>query len=275
MVTNTLWKRVRDWIVSVWKRGCVNPCFCTVIPIWKRGARTSQSPYGNGDYPFPYGDMSIPVAILGSPYGNGDPFVSNPHMETVINFSIWWSPNPYGDSKGNNRRGRQSQLRWWQRRLHIDGNNVCALAMGNDTAGYEVAMRWEAEAACHEAEATRGWEAAAARQVGRWELRQPDGEEEVKAKSWGGVGGGVTTGATGQPAGKQEANGRGGVKEANGKWEGRRQRTRGGGAPRGWEAAAARREALQQPAGGTSGASSSSSASFPPPPGWRRPSRDP
>jgi len=48
------------------------------------------------------------------------------------------------------------------------------------------------------------------------------------------------------------------------KWEGRHQRTRGGGAPRGRETAAAQREALRQPAGGGSRASSSSSASFPP-----------
>ena len=39
----------------------------------------------------------------------------------------------------------------------------------------------------------------------------------VEAKSRGGVGGGATTGATRQPAGKQEANGRGGVQEANGR----------------------------------------------------------
>jgi hypothetical protein len=65
------------------------------------------------------------------------------------------------------------------------------------------------------AEAARGREAAAARQVGSCELRQPDGEDEVEAKSQGGVGGGATTGATQQPAGKQEANGRGGVQEAN------------------------------------------------------------
>jgi hypothetical protein len=42
--------------------------------------------------------------------------------------------------------------------------------------------------------------------VGHCELRQPDGKEEVKAKSRGEVGGGKTTGATRQPAGKQEAN---------------------------------------------------------------------
>ena len=52
------------------------------------------------------------------------------------------------------------------------------------------------------------------------ELRQPDGKEEVKAKSRGrgGSGGGATTGAMQQPTGKQEVNGRGGVQEAN--WRG-------------------------------------------------------
>ena len=68
-----------------------------------------------------------------------------------------------------------------------------------------------------EAKAARGREATAARQVGRCELQQPDGKEEVEAKSRGGVGGGATTGATRQLAGKQEANGRGGVQEANGR----------------------------------------------------------
>jgi len=48
-------------------------------------------------------------------------------------------------------------------------------------------------------------------------LRQLDGEEEVEAKSQGGVGGGMTTGATRQPAGKQEANRRGGIQEAKGR----------------------------------------------------------
>ena len=64
-----------------------------------------------------------------------------------------------------------------------------------------------------EAEAARGREAAAARQVGCCELQQPDGEEEVEAKLQGG--GGTTTGVMRQPACKQEANGRGGVQEAN------------------------------------------------------------
>jgi hypothetical protein len=49
--------------------------------------------------------------------------------------------------------------------------------------------------------------------VGRWELQQPDGKEEVEAKSRGGVGGGAITGATRQLAGKQEANGRGGIQD--------------------------------------------------------------
>jgi hypothetical protein len=99
--------------------------------------------------------------------------------------------------------------------------------------------------------------------VGCCELRQPEGKEEIEAKSRGRVGGGATTGATRQPAGKQEANGRGGIQD---KREGRRQRTRGGGAPRGRETVAAggTSEALRQPAGGASGVSSSSSASSPP-----------
>ena len=75
-------------------------------------------------------------------------------------------------------------------------------------------MRQEAEAAHREAEAARGREAAAAQQAGHCELRQPDGEEEVEAKSRGGVGGVTTTEAMRQPARKQEANGRGGVQEA-------------------------------------------------------------
>jgi hypothetical protein len=77
---------------------------------------------------------------------------------------------------------------------------------GDDTASYEAATRLEAEAARREAEAARGREVAAARQVWRCKLQQPDGEEEVEAKSRGGVGGSTTTGATRQPAGKQEAN---------------------------------------------------------------------
>jgi hypothetical protein len=98
-----------------------------------------------------------------------------------------------------------------------DDEDVCASVTGNDTASYEAATRREAEAARRKAEAARGREAAAARQVGRCELRQQDGEDEVEAKSRGGVGGGATTGATRQPARKQEANGRGGVQEANGR----------------------------------------------------------
>jgi len=85
------------------------------------------------------------------------------------------------------RRGQQSQratieIAMTRRRLRIDGNDVCTLATGNDTASYEAATRGEAETACPEAEAARGREVAAARQVGRCELQQPDGEEEVEAK---------------------------------------------------------------------------------------------
>ena len=64
-----------------------------------------------------------------------------------------------------------------------DGKDVCASATGNDTASYEVATRKEAEAARREAEAARGREAAAARQVGRCELRQTDGDDEIEAMS--------------------------------------------------------------------------------------------
>jgi len=48
-------------------------------------------------------------------------------------------------------------------------------------------------------------------------LQQPDGKEEVEAKSRGRGGGGVTTGVMRQSAGKQEVFGRGGVQEANGR----------------------------------------------------------
>ena len=53
-------------------------------------------------------------------------------------------------------------------------------------------------------DAARGREAAAVRQVGCCELRQPAGQEEVEAKLQGGVSDEATTGATRQPAGKQE-----------------------------------------------------------------------
>ncbi len=72
-------------------------------------------------------------------------------------------------------------------------------------------------------------------------MQQPDGKEEVKAKSRGGGDGGATTGAMRQPAGK--TRGKQG-RHTRGKREGRRQRTRGGRAPRGREVAAARREAV-------------------------------
>ncbi len=40
--------------------------------------------YGNGDSPFPYGDVSIPVSIWRSPCGNGEPFHCAPYMEMGI-----------------------------------------------------------------------------------------------------------------------------------------------------------------------------------------------
>ncbi len=51
-------------------QGCAKPRFDMGIPVWKRGPVFFKSPYGNRDYPFPYGDVSIPVSIWGSPYGN-------------------------------------------------------------------------------------------------------------------------------------------------------------------------------------------------------------
>ena len=43
-----------------------------MIPLWKRGCTR---------------DLALPVTIWGSPYGNGDVFHCNPHMETGI--PIW------------------------------------------------------------------------------------------------------------------------------------------------------------------------------------------
>ena len=136
-------------------------------------------------------------------------------------------------NEGDNHQGRQSQLQQWLRHLRINGKRL-RIGNGNDTVSNEAAAH-------HEAEAARGREVAAVRQVGPCKLRQPDGEDEVKAKLRGGGGGGATTGATQQPAGKQEVSRRGGVQEVNGR-----------GGVRAREVAAARREALRQPAGGTS-----------------------
>jgi len=43
MVTDTIWKQVRDWIVPIWKWGCVNGG----MPIWKWGLTCFESLYGN------------------------------------------------------------------------------------------------------------------------------------------------------------------------------------------------------------------------------------
>ena len=114
---------------------------------------------------------------------------------------------------------------------------------------------------CREAEAARGREAAAARQVAlrvattRWR-RRGRGKVARRSRRRRDNRGDATT--SWQTRGKREG------RRTRGKWEGRRQQKRGGGAPIGREAVAARREASRQPAGGASGASSSSSASFPP-----------
>jgi hypothetical protein len=56
----------------------------------KMGSRIFDSPYGKGDSPLPYGDVTIPVSIWELPYGNEEP---------NLLFPIWklCSPFPYGD----------------------------------------------------------------------------------------------------------------------------------------------------------------------------------
>ncbi len=70
------------------------------IPVWKRGAISYDSPYGNRHSPFPYRDVSIPISIWGSLYGNGKPFLMIPHMEMGIphfHMGMRQSPLPYGN----------------------------------------------------------------------------------------------------------------------------------------------------------------------------------
>jgi hypothetical protein len=71
------------------------------IPVWKREAISFDSPYGNRHSPFPYGDVSIPVSIWGSLYGNRELFIVIPHMEMGIphfHMGMWKSPFLYGDT---------------------------------------------------------------------------------------------------------------------------------------------------------------------------------
>ncbi len=75
-----IWKRSVS--ISIW--GCVNLRFHMEIPVWKWGAISYDSPYRNRHSPFPYGDVSIPISIWLSLYGNGEPFLMIPHMETGI-----------------------------------------------------------------------------------------------------------------------------------------------------------------------------------------------
>jgi hypothetical protein len=60
--------RNRDSPFSI--QGCAKPHFHMGIPVWKQGLVYFKSLYGNGDSPFSYGDVPIPVFISGSPYGN-------------------------------------------------------------------------------------------------------------------------------------------------------------------------------------------------------------
>ena len=62
METNSIWKRVSDWTVPVWKR--------------------------------------VPISIWGSPYRNGEPCHQAPHMEMGLarfHMGMCLSPFPYGD----------------------------------------------------------------------------------------------------------------------------------------------------------------------------------
>ncbi len=80
------------------------------IPVRKRGAVSFDSPYGDGDSPFLCGDVLILLFILGSPYGNGEPFLFIAHMETGIsNFHMGMfcsipvsiRKSPYGNGEPN------------------------------------------------------------------------------------------------------------------------------------------------------------------------------
>ncbi len=108
-------------LVPIWKRGRVNPCLCMGISIWKQGAisfdphmemRTPHfhmgichspfpfgdprmwSPYGNSLFPFPYGDVSIPVSTWRLPYGNREQILMILHMEMEFPICIWGCVNP-------------------------------------------------------------------------------------------------------------------------------------------------------------------------------------
>ncbi len=54
-----VWKR--RFPLSIW--GCDYHHFYMVITIWKWGAVSLGSLYGNGDSPFPYGDVTITISI--------------------------------------------------------------------------------------------------------------------------------------------------------------------------------------------------------------------
>ena len=109
-----------------------------VITIWKGGAVSSGSLYGNVDSPFPYGDVA--QTLFGnrlvtepSPFENGDPFLyGDPHIEMRAGKSqslsqnlgedalqrvTWRSPNehspfPYVESPYGNGHG-DSDIHIW------------------------------------------------------------------------------------------------------------------------------------------------------------------
>jgi hypothetical protein len=55
MSMDTVWKRVSDCTLPVWKRGCVHPRFHMGIPIWKRGDVSFDSHMETENHRFPMG----------------------------------------------------------------------------------------------------------------------------------------------------------------------------------------------------------------------------
>jgi hypothetical protein len=86
-----------------------------VITIWKRGAVSSGSLYGNGDSPFPYGDVSIPVSKWRSHMETGNHFIQLPIWKRGSPYGngdfqgICKSPFPYGDHHNHMETGTVSR----------------------------------------------------------------------------------------------------------------------------------------------------------------------
>ena len=145
------------------------------IPIWKRWS------------PFPYGDMAIPVPISGSPYGNGDPFVSNPRMVTVI--SIWkrgtrQSPFPYGNGQ------RHNQWRWRGQRTRGGGGATSGVLRVATTSwprrGWGKVARRIQRRSNNRGDATTSWQTRGKREerLSRGK-RETGGEVSADKRRWG------------------------------------------------------------------------------------------